>query len=232
MLNPQRGTAGQERLAVYAGGYVERTRQALADIYEAVAHVVGSRRFAELAQTYARRYPSHEYNLSLRGRHLAEFLIGHPLSHRLPFLPDLARLEWLIAQAFHAFDEPPLEPLRVAGLSLDQWEQRRIAFQPSVGCLASPWPVRDLWDARTRPVSEISIDVVNRPQRVLIFRKDLRVMCELMEEGPFRMLAALRRGATLGEACRTLAEWARESDPPVAAWCSAWVQRGLVVNIF
>ncbi len=74
VVNPQRGTPGVERLAVYAGGYVARTRDALAQMYEAVRHVVGEHVFAELARRYAARHLSHDYNLNLRGRHLPEFL--------------------------------------------------------------------------------------------------------------------------------------------------------------
>ena len=231
VLNPQRETPGMDRLAVYTGGYLERTREALADVYEAVEHVLGPRRFADLAREYARRYASHDYNLSLRGRHLPDFLARHTLSHELPFLPDLARLEWLVCEAFHAFDVP-LEPSHVTGLSLDEWDQMRIAFQPSVGCVASAWPIRDVWEARARPAADVDIDLINRPQRVLVFRRDTRVVCDLIEAGAQRVLEALLKGLTLGDACRELAQQAGDPAPEVAAWFSQWVQNGLVVRIF
>ena len=158
--------------------------------------------------------------------------MSHPLSREFPFLPDLARLEWRIAAAFHAFEKPPIDPARFADLPSADWDRAHLVFQPSVACLSSSWPIRDIWNARTQPVSEIDIEVVNRAQRALIFRRDMQVVCELIEEGPCRMLATLLEGATLGEACRDLAERSEALDPPVAEWCSAWVQRGLVVNIF
>jgi len=236
-LNAQRDTPGLERLTIYAGGYLERTREALADVYEAVEHVLGPRRFTELARAYASRYASHDYNLSLRGRHLPEFLAQHTPSRDLPFLPDLARLEWLICLAFHAFDEPPSfgpaqDGARVTGLSLDEWDRAHFAFQPSVGCVASAWPIRDVWEARARPVADVNIDLVNRPQRVLVFRRDTHVVCELLDEGPHRVLEALLSGRTLGDVCRELAEEAREPSPEISAWFSHWVQNGLVIRIF
>ncbi|MDP3702965.1 MAG: DNA-binding domain-containing protein [Candidatus Omnitrophota bacterium] len=231
VLNAQRGTPGEERLAVYAGGYLERTRQALADVYEAVEHIVGPRRFSELTLAYAQASPSHDYNVNARGRELAEFLTSHPLSREFLFLPDLARLEWRIAAAFHAF-EKPIDPARLTGLPLAEWELARVVFQPSVGCLASAWPIRELWDARTRPVSEINIDLVNRPQRVLIFRHDTRVVCELIEEDPCRVLEALLAGRTLGDVCRELAGLDGVAPVQVSAWFAGWVSQGLVVRIF
>jgi len=228
-VNSQRGTPGVERLSVYAGGYVARTQQALAEAYEAVHHVLGERAFAELAQRYAARFSSHDYNLSFRGRHLSEFLTTDPLTVRLPFLPDLARLEWFISQAFHAFEQPPLDPASLSGFSLDG-DRARVVFQPSVGVIASAWPIVDIWEARTRPREEVDIDLINRPQRVLVFRDGLTVRCELLEERPYALLDALLAGRTLGEACETLAQASHGQPLPLAEWFARWRARGLIAR--
>lgn len=228
-VNPQRGTPGIERLSVYAGGYVARTRAALAEAYEAVHHVLGERAFAALAQRYAARFPSHDYNLNVRGRHLPECLTTDPLAGRLPFLPDLARLEWLVSQAFHAFEQPLLDPASLGGFSLDDWDRVRVVFQPSVGVVASPWPILDIWEARTRPRHEVDIALVNRPQRVLVFRQGLTVKCEPLEEPPYTLLEGLLAGRTLGTVCQTLATTA-EQPLAVTEWFSHWRARGLILR--
>lgn len=229
LVSPQRGTPGVERLSVYAGGYVARTQQALAEAYEAVHHVLGERAFSELAQRYAARFSSHDYNLSFRGRHLPECLTTDPLTGRLPFLPDLARLEWLVSQAFHAFEQPPLDPASLSGFSLDGWDRVRVVFQPSVGVVASPWPILDIWEARTRPRHEVDLDLVNRPQRVLVSRQGLTVRCELLEEPQDVLLEGLLAGRTLGTVCQALATM--EGQPlAVTEWFSRWRARGLILR--
>jgi hypothetical protein len=229
LLAPQRGTPGQERIAVYAGGYLTRIREALAEVYEAVRHVLGDRAFGEMAEAYAAAHPSREYNLSFAGRHLPEFLAGWPRTQALPFLPDVARLERLVCLAFHAFDEPPLDPARLAGLSLESWQRVRLVCQPSLGLLASDWPVLDLWAARTTPREQINLKLVNRPQRVLVFRQGLRVRCEGLEPLAYAVLEGLRAGRTLGAVCEEAAASvaAAEGMPTVAAWFAGWAQRGL-----
>ena len=142
LLNRQRGVAPDERLAVYAGGYLARTQDALAEVYEAVRQVLGEQSFTALAASYAARYPSREYNLSFAGRHLPELLAEPPYASRLPFLPDLARLEWTVCQAFHAFEAPPLDPAKLAAVPSDLWGRLRVRFQPSVGLVESRWPDR------------------------------------------------------------------------------------------
>lgn len=230
ILNAQRGTAGVERLAVYAGGYIARAREALIEAYEAVQYVVGEGAFSSLALAYAERYPSHDYNLSAFGLHLPELLAQSPLSQRLPFLPDLARLEWAVRQAFHAFDQPPLDPQQLFALSLDEWERTRLAFQASVGVAASAWPIRDIWDARTQPRGSLDIALVDRPQHVLIYRDAGGVKCELIDAQQQFLLEALLAGRTLGVACGRLAEIAGEAELPLAEWFSRWARSGLITR--
>ncbi len=230
LLNPQRGTPGEERLAVYAGGYAARIREALDESYGAIRHVLGDRAFAKLADAYAKRHPSHDYNLSFAGRDLPEFLGEYPLSRDLPFLPDLARLEWLVCQAFHAFDQPPLALPQLATLPLEAWAQLHLIFQPSVGLLSSAWPVRDIWEARTRPREQTRIDVRQRPQRVLVFRRGEQVACELLDETPYRLLEGLLAGRTLGAVCDELAARGGSAELPVAAWFARWAGQGLIAG--
>lgn len=229
-LNAQRGTPGEDRMAVYAGGYLARMREALAEAYEAVHRVLGERAFTELAEGYARRHPSRDYNLSLAGRHLPVFLLDWPLTQALPFLPDLAALEWLVCQAFHAFDGSPLETAPLAGRPLEAWDRARLVFQPSVGVIASAWPILDLWDARTRPRGEIQIDLVGRPQRVLVFRQRLQTRCELLDARQFELLEGLLAGRTLGAVCDDFARQADDAPPPIAEWFARWAGQGLIIR--
>jgi len=229
ILNPQGGAPGTARLAVYGEGYVVRIREALAEVFEAVRHLLGSTEFAVLAADYAKRHPSTDYNLSLAGRHLPEYLADSVHGRRLPFLSDLACLEWAISQAFHAFDQPPLDPARLASLPLDAWARARLVFQPSVAVVSSSWPIVDLWEARTVPRERIGIDLVDRPQRALITRHGEHVRCERVDPSQAQLLTGLLSGRALGEVCAELE--ASDEPPPVAAWFSTWAGHGLLVCV-
>ncbi len=229
-LNPQRGVPGAERLTVYAEGYTARIREALAEVYEAVHHVIGERAFAVLAETYARRHPSHDYNLNFAGRFLPEFLRASALTERLPFLPDLASLEWLLCRAFHAFDDPPAAPQQFAMVPADSLERLCLRLQPSAGLIASAWPIRDVWAARAMPRAEIDIPVAGRPQRILVHRRDGRVVCELLDERPYGVLAGLAQGRTLGAVCAELVASVGEEELPVAEWFAEWAASGLIAS--
>ena len=229
LLNLQRGVPGQARLEVYAEGYLARIREALAEVYEAVRHVAGERAFTALAEAYARQFPSHEYNLTMAGRFLPEFLPGYPLTASLPFLPDLASLEWQVCRAFHSFDEPSLPVARLAQIPAERWERVTLRFQPSVSLAASAWPIRDIWAARGTPRADVDIDITGRPQQILVYRRDERVMGELLDPREYRLLDGLVKGATLGAVCGELLS-DEGAPPPVVDWCSRWAAAGLMAS--
>lgn len=219
-LNPQAGDPGTERLSVYSGGYLARMEEGLEESYPAVRRVAGRRGFHALAHDYAAGHPSRDYNLSLVGKDLPVFLEGYSLTKELPFLPDLARLEWAVAEAFHAFDQPPLDPAHLSAIPPEEWERIRLVFQPSLRMVSSAWPILDIWEARDKPVSEVKINLVGRPQRVRVCRQAFQVHCELLDELQEAALRALLSGKSLGELPELVPDW-----------FSRWAASGLVVAI-
>ncbi len=230
ILNPQAGDPGEERMTVYASGYLARIRETLLEVYEAVRKILGPERFDELATDYAHRFPSRNYNLNYAGRHFEEFLRFIPGGINLDFLPDLAKFEWAVWEAFHAFDEKPLDLSETAGFAEEDWENIRFEFQPSVRLVISEWPVLDLWLERKRPEDGVSEkNRAARSQRVLIGRKEDQVRTELLDENQHRLLEGLLAGKTLGEVSEELADRLREDEmPPVSEWFSRWVREGLI----
>src|SRR5262249_40537163 len=109
-----------ERMRIYIDGYPARVHDALAESYPAIAHLVGADAFSALAQRYAAAVPLRSYNLTHAGAQLPAFLSGDAVTHDWPYLPDLARLEWSVARAFHADEREPLD-LRALEWSVDDW---------------------------------------------------------------------------------------------------------------
>jgi len=230
-LNPQAGDPGAERLSVYSGGYLARMAEALEETYPAVRHVAGAGSFRALTRDYAAAHPSHSYNLSRAGRRLPEFLPTYPLTAELPFLPDLARLEWQVVESFHAFDRPATGFSQLAAIPAQHWEKIRIVFQPSVSRLSSAWPVLDIWEARNRPIQEVRIDLVNRPQKILVFRHGHQTSCELLDDRQDAVLAALMAGRTLGELSDPMtADPAAGSEHLLGAWFARWGSHALIAG--
>ncbi len=230
LLNPQGGVPGEERASVYANGYPARIHESLKEVYEAVHHVLGDDTFLEASFAYAHQHPSHDYNLNFVGRHLPEFLQASHFSKTFPFIADLAKLEWLIWKAFHAFDQVTFHPEQLTEVPVENWEQARLVFQPSVSLIASSWPILDIWRTRREDSEEIKTDLTNRPQQILIGRNGDQVRCELLDPNQYQLIKGLLSGETLGAVCERLAGTSSGEELQVAAWFSNWVKEGLIVR--
>ncbi len=230
LLNTQGGETGETRLSVYREGYYARTHEALCEVYEAVRKILGAEEFLKLSEKYAAHYSSPNYNLNIKGAKLSEFLQHSDYNKRFPFLFDLARLEWAIAESFHAFLRPAFDPASLAGINAEDWGNLKIKFQPSVRLIGSAWPIIDFWQARKNPKNQaVKTNVKNSPHYILIFRSaDSQVYCELLDQKQYIVLQNLLFGSTLGDSLESLLN--DDVDVPVDAWFSRWIQSGLITE--
>ena len=107
---------------------------------------------------------------------------------------DLARLESLWWQAYHAADASPLPPEKLSEIPPESWGRARFAFLPSLGLMSSPHAVGSLWQGQ---------DGAFGPQNVVVARPEADVTLHLMGPAPFTLLAGLCHGNTLAEAVET-----------------------------
>ncbi len=231
LLNPQGGSSGEERMAVYAQGYIARLGEALAEVYETVRHLLGKEAFTELCELYLERFPSHNYNLNQIGKEFPGFIGSTRFATELPFLPDLAAMELAVASAFHAFDQAPFDPAVLTTLSEEDWEKMLVVFQPSVHVVGSQWPIIDIWKARKTPLPEMNVHLIGCPQNVLIYRRDLEVYCEVIEKNQMELVQHLLRGNPLGQTCMSVAESANSEELPLEQWFSFWTGQGLIARV-
>jgi len=99
---------------VHARGYPARLHEALEDAFPAVAHIVGHSAFHALTERYLTQRPPLYYNINDAGAGLPRFLRTDALVSDLPFLPDLAELEWSLVDAFNAHTGPPIDAAQLA----------------------------------------------------------------------------------------------------------------------
>lgn len=184
------------RFSVYRNNVQSGLSRALATRFPTVERLVGAEFFAAMARVFAAKHPPSSPVLLDWGGDFAEFLAGFPPVATLPYLPDVARLEWLRGRAYHAADHRPidLDALRwgdPAGLVL------RLA--PCCARFTSPHPAVTIW-ALNQP-GQTPRPVPPGPERALIARApDLSVLVEPLKASDSAILAALMRGAPLGKA--------------------------------
>jgi len=203
-----------ERLAVYRGNVVGACTKALAGAYPIVAKIVGESFFEGLAREYLRRFPSASGDLNEFGGSLAQFVANFPHTQDLPYLADVARMEWLVHRAYYAADAVEGSGLRLA---------------PACALLASRWPLARIWEIHQDDYEgEFAVDLDAGPERILIYRPRFRVLVGAISEGGYRFLERLRAGAAPEAALD--AALVAEPGFDLGAGLAAWLEAGVLIN--
>lgn len=143
-------TASQ-RLQLHRRHVARSIGAALAATFPTVAAVVGEDFFSLLARDFVADTSLEDPVLSRYGEHFPQFVAEAQERHGLPYLADVARLDWALNVAFHA----PLDPGGFAGTSL----------------IESAWPLDLIWQVSQPGASIDKVDLEAGPVCLLVFRR-------------------------------------------------------------
>jgi hypothetical protein len=141
------GIAPGARVALYRHHVFTTLTATLAWAYPVVVRLVDERFFAYASDRYVRAHPPAGPCLAEYGASLAEFLAAFPPCRALPYLPDVARLEWAMHRALHAPDAAPLDPALLRAVPAEAAPGLRFHLDPSLSLVRSPWPIDRIWRA-------------------------------------------------------------------------------------
>lgn len=217
------------RLGFYKTSVMENYRSALKLSYPVVERLVGKTCFAELAAQYVRRYGHSTGDLTTFGDQFDSFLSGGSTARDLPYLSDMARLEWAMEEVFGEADHPSLGADRLANLPLDRCNQLRFMLHPASRLLSSIYPLRRIWQLAQSPSDQAdTVDRGEGGERVLIWREGFVVTLEPLQAGEYALLSALAIGQDFG----TAFGYGREADAGLdpAAFLRKFVSKGVLVD--
>ncbi|WP_229455379.1 DUF692 family multinuclear iron-containing protein [Massilia sp. KIM] len=187
------------RLAVYRGNLAANWRRALANAYPVIEQLVGEEGFGALAHAYGKAHPSQDPDLNRFGAQLSTFLAGFAPARELPYLADMARLEWALHLAWMAGDAGPLAFAALAGMDPARLAAARLSLHPSCALLSSPWQVARLWRAHREEDVDFPTDIAGGAQALVIRRRWTLEVLELSAP-EHAALQAIAQGAELAQA--------------------------------
>jgi hypothetical protein len=195
--------------AVYRGNVLANLAGALAAVYPVTRRVVGEEFFAHAARHYALRTPSASGDIHDYGESFGDLLRELPGAADLPYLPDLARLEWMLHRVFHAADRSPLTLERVrAALEGDAGEPA-LCLNPACRVAAARYPVQRIWSAHQGDGEPPALEIEPRVTFLLAARRGDDSVIETLAAAEFALLHGLQRG----EALETALQDAADLDP-------------------
>ena len=203
------GLAPSARLAIYRHHVLATLTAALEATYPVVCRLVDRRFFAYAADCYIRAHPPDRPCLQEYGASFADFLREFPACRALPYLADVARLEWAMNAAWHAADVDVAASIGLEAVPADAIARIRLSFEPSVSFVRSPWPVDRIWRAHKDGAGDEIVDVASGGAQLEVRRLDGDVVMRALDGATFALRSTLAGGGTLGAA----AEAALAADP-------------------
>lgn len=199
---------------VYGNNVFANFTEALRAVYPVVERLVGGEFFAHVARRYVRDTPSTSGDLHRFGARFPAFLAAHPACRDLVYLPDTARLEWSMHEAFHAADHVPLDLHCLAAVPPDQYDALVFCMHPACRLLTSPYPVHRIWQVnQADTAATATVDLAEGGVHLLVARPAASVEIELLPAAEFAALLELGQGSTLREAVEAAMERDTAFDP-------------------
>ncbi|APZ43224.1 DNA-binding domain-containing protein [Acidihalobacter ferrooxydans] len=132
------GPQTEQRFQVYRNQTRIGLSETLCAIYPAVERLVGNDFFMEMAALYVAQHMLSKADLREYGAQLAEFIGAFEPLAALPYLPDVANLEWACHQSLHSGHGRAAAATEPLGLA------------PHVRLLHSAYPSAEIWDFALR----------------------------------------------------------------------------------
>jgi len=183
-------------LAIHRANHFHGLSAALAVAFPVTRQIVGEAFFDAMAQFYISQNPPRSRIIAQYGDTLGDFIADFPPAGEVPYLADVARLEYRRIAAYHAADARPLS-LGDAG-GLEGVLQRRFTLAPATSIVASTYPIQSIWLAN-RPGEDPVVDDWS-PETVLVTRRAGHVTHTRLDAFDLALIGAIEQCSALADA--------------------------------
>lgn len=215
------------RFGVYRNNVHASLCAALAGNFPVIERLVGAAFFRAMALAFVARELPRTPVLLEYGDTFPAFIDGFEPAAGLPWLADVARLEWAAHEAYHAPEAEPLGPEALAAVAPARVAGITLQLHPSLALVRSAWPILDIFEAQHASVGG-RVNAGAGGQDVLIVRPGAGVELRHLPPGAGDFIEALRAGRRLGAAATAAAMAAPAFD--LAANLQGLLESGAIVG--
>jgi hypothetical protein len=192
--------------AVYRNTSARGAVEALRATYATVNALLGDDGFTQVALEYWRETPPAGPVLSDYGAGFAGFLARQPWTCELPYLADVARLDWLWLESFLSADSDAAPP--PAGSA------RRIMLHPATRVAWLATPAMTIWQAHRNPDGFDELEPDWHEEGALITRTGLQVRAQLIDRASHYLLLVSAGSPRVDQCVAAVAETYPQSNVP------------------
>lgn len=186
------------RLQIHRNNMIISLTEALRTTFPVVTRLVGEHFFDFAAARFIRSAPPRQPRLADYGAGFAAFLAEFEPATTLPYLPDVARLEWAVNEAYNASDEVPLAPAALVDLAPERYPALRMTLHSSCRFVSSIYPIKRIWLVNQPEAPEDgTIDLAAGGVQLLVMRREFEVAIVELDAAEHDFLMALDAGRSI-----------------------------------
>ena len=184
------------RFGVYRNNVYLSLIEVLQGRFPVVARLVGEEFFRAMARLYVEQAPPRSAVLLHYGGDLPAFITSFAPADSVPYLADMAALEWARHAAYHAADATPL-PLEALAGAVDDAADTVLELHPSLHLVSSAYPVVTIFELHGTEADPKPVRLQGGAEDALILRPHVEVETRRLPEGAVTFIRALRDGDTM-----------------------------------
>lgn len=193
-------------LSVYRNTSARGAVEALRATYTTVNELLGDDGFTQVALEYRQEAPPAGPVLSDYGAGFAKFLARLPWTCELPYLADVARLDWLWLASFLSADRDAPPP-QAGGAA-------RIVLHPATRVAWLATPAMTIWQAHRNPDGFDELEPDWHEEGALITRTGLQVRAQLIDRASHYLLLVSAGSPRVDQCVAAVAETYPQSNVP------------------
>ncbi|RFC36592.1 MAG: putative DNA-binding domain-containing protein [Candidatus Nitrotoga sp. LAW] len=134
-------------IEVYRNNYRGNLHDTLTGAYPVIEQLVGKELFRLLMRQFIGQHFSRSGNLHHYGAEMGGFIAAFEPAQELPYLPDVAALEWACHCAYFAEDAATLDIDKLAQVSPEQYPDMILHIHPACQLMCFRYPITAIWHA-------------------------------------------------------------------------------------
>lgn len=221
--------AAELRFSVYRNTVAKGCADALAAQFPTVLRLVGEGWLREAGVLFAADHPPAQPCLTLYGEAFADWLAAFAPAADMPWLADVARIDWATTLATFAADDAVIAAAEVAVLPPEDLTRVSLQLHPAAQVLWFAQGAPSLWCALQGETAPVAAELTPEPEGLLLTRPDHQVLHHLLGRGAHAFLAACGRGASLAGAAE--AALAAEPELLLAQAFAALITAGALARL-
>lgn len=221
----------QNRLQVYQNNTSLILQDLLENSFPILVYLLGDAFFKHMAKSFIHLMPPQSPNMNHYGTLFPSFLESQEALKAHPYIPDIAKLEWLRHESYISPILPAMDAENLQQVAARNNGDIQLKIQPHVKTLASTYPVYEIWsdiDENGEDATLDNIDLSPQKSYTIIYRQNTQTLVWSVPYAIYIFIKELENNTFLSNIIDRHDEYFTDIEPQdIIGLC---VKNGLIVK--